>query len=97
MLPDDYCDIFCADLVSIRLHRQVADWTNLVTLDNGDGLGFGRIERVHDIFMNTESFIFHFDYIPFASHGTNSFCVVGFRLIVTVHNVDDSEIDDDCL
>ena len=97
MLPDDYCDIFCAHLLRPRLYRQIADWNNLVILDNGDGLGFGRIERVHDIFMGTDSFVFHFDYLPFESHTDNFFCVVGFRLIVTVHNVDDSEIDDDCL
>ena len=47
--------------------------------------------------MGTESFIFHFDYMPFASQTDHLFLAVGFRLIVTVHNVDDTEIEDDCL
>ena len=97
MLEEDYCDIFCAHLLRPRLYHQVADWTALVELDNGDGLGFGRIERVHDIFMGTDSFIFHFDYIPFESQTDQLYLVVGFRLVVTVHHVDDSEIGDDCL
>ena len=95
---DDYCDIFCAHLMRPRLHRQIADYTRLVTLDNGDGLGFGRIDRYHDILMNTDSIIFHFDYIPFGSaRNSRSFVVVGFRLVITIHQVDDLDIEDDCL
>ena len=99
MLPDDYCDIFCADILRCRLNRQVADWNHLIMLDNGDGLGMGRIESVHDIFTNTDSCIFHFDYIPFesCSRTPNWFLVVAFRLVVTIHHVDDSEIPDECL
>ena len=96
MEPEEYCDIFCSHLLRPRLHRVVGDWNALVTLDNGDGLGFGRIERYHDIFMGTDSIIFHFDYLPFESQ-TDTFIVVGFRLIVTIHHVDDSEIEEDCL
>ena len=97
MLEDDYCDIFCEHLLRPSLHQPIADWHLMLTLDNGDGLEFNRIERVHDIFMGTDSFIFHFDYLPFASQTDHLFIAVGFRLIVTVHNVDDSDIDDSCL
>ena len=98
MEPNDYCDIFCAHLMRPRLHREIADYNRLINLDNGDGLGFGRIDRYHDIHMNTDSIIYHFDYIPFTS-GRNAcvFLVVGFRLVITIHHVDDLDIEEDCL
>ena len=97
MEPDDYCDIFCADLMRPRLHRVVGDLHGLIELDNGDGLGFGRIERVHDIFTGTTSIIYYFDYISLGGEDPAFFIVVGFRLVITVYHVDDSEIVEDCL
>ena len=93
MEPHDYCDIFCSHLESPRQYEHVGEISRLITLDNGDGLGFGRVERYRCPLMGTTTFIYHFDYLPFASH-TNMFVVVGFRLAITIHHVDDLEIED---
>ena len=97
MEPDDYCDIFCSHLMVPQHHRVVGDYHRFITLANGDGLGFGRIERYHDILMGNDTLIFHFDYLPCLNHHETTFIVLGFRLAITIHHVDDSEIDDDCL
>ena len=96
MEPDDYCDIFCSHLPIPRLYDHVGDLNGLVLLDNGDGLGFGRIERHHCPLMGTDTVIFYFDYLPYESH-IDIFVVAGFRIAITIHHVDDLEIEDDCL
>ena len=97
MEPDDYCDIFCSHLMVPRHHTVIGDFHRFVRLANGDGLGFGRVERYHDIHMNNDSFIFHFDYLPFPDPYLREYIIVGFRLVLTVHTVDDLEIEEDCM
>ena len=94
MEPDDYCDIFCSHLMTPEHHPVVGDYHRYVPFANGEGLGFGRIERYHDILMGTNTLIFHFDYLPCLNDIDTTFIILGFRLAITIHHVDDLEIED---
>ena len=99
MEPDDYCDIFCSHFLgneAPRRYSHVGDFDEMFMLPNGDGLEFGRIERYRCPLMGTTTIIYDFDYLPFESFET-LFVTVGFRLSITVHHVDDSDIEDNCL
>ena len=95
MEPEDYCDIFCSHLLSPRLYDYLGEVDELILLDNGDGLEFGRVERHHCPITRASTIIYHFNYMPFATHN-NIFVTVGFRLAITVHCEGDLEIEDNC-
>ena len=100
MEPDDYCDIFCSHFVDDqppRLFDFIGDLDEFVDLDNGDGLAFGRVERYRCPLTNTTTIFLYFDYIPRAVNVRSVYVEVKFRIAITVHHVDDSEIDDSCL
>ena len=98
MEPDDYCDVFCSHFVgdSPQRYEYIGNFDALFRLSNGDGLEFGSVERHHCPLMNTTTIILYFDYLPFESCIT-LFVVVGFHIAITIHHVDDSEIEDNCL
>ena len=99
MEPNDFCEIFCSHLMVPEHHRVVVDdWNRNIPLANGDGLDFGRIEKYHDVLLNNDTFIFHFDYLPCLCNVRpfeTRVIILGFRMAITIHHVDDSEIEDD--
>ena len=99
MEPDDYCEIFCSHFLnnqSPRLNDYIGDLDELFLLNNGDGLEFGTVERHHCPLMGTNTIIYHFKYLHLASH-TKIFVTAGFRIAITMHHVNDLEIEDNCL
>ena len=99
MEPDDYCEIFCSHFIGnepAQLYDYIGEFDEFFRLDNGDGLEFSRVERHRCPLMGTTTIIYYFDYLPFESF-VNIFVVVGFRIAITIHHVDDSEIEDHCL